>query len=319
MANAKELQNRIKSVKDTMKITKAMYMMSSMKVQKAKQKLSATEPYFFTLQQEIADILLHFPDMQHVFFDNRESDEAETIKKKAVIVFSGDKGMAGGYHHNLYSEAERYIKESEDCRVYALGEVGRRYLKMKGYRVDETFRFSVTNPSIHRARYIAETLMDAYLNDEIDEVTVVYTRMVNTMNMKVDRMRLLPLETHDFMRKEIVERVTKGSATKADLDKADEWYLFEPSPKNILEKLARNYVTGSIYGALVEAYASEENSRTMAMKSATDAADKILTELSMEYNQVRQAAITQEITEVVGGAKALLKKKQQQLLQGKAG
>ena len=319
MANAKELQNRIKSVKDTMKITKAMYMMSSMKVQKAKMKLSATEPYFFTLQKEIADMLLHFPEMQHIFFDNREKDVEEKDKKRAVIVFSGDKGMAGGYHHNLYGEAERKIKEVKNCKVYALGEVGRRYLRSKGYTVSETFKFSVTNPSIHRARYIAETLMEDYLNEEIDEVIVIYTKMVNSMNMKVESMKLLPLETREFMRKEILDRVSEGTAPRADLDKADEWYLFEPSPKDILGKLAKNYVTGSIYGALVESYASEENSRTLAMRAATDAADKILAELTKEYNGVRQAAITQEITEVVGGAKALLKKKQQQLMQGKAG
>ena len=109
MANAREISTRIKSIQDTMKITKAMYMMSSMKLRKARQKLESTEPYFYGLQEQIADILLHFPDMQHLFFDNRGKDLQETSKRRAFIVITGDKGMAGAYNHNVLKEAQKMV------------------------------------------------------------------------------------------------------------------------------------------------------------------------------------------------------------------
>ena len=120
MANTKEIQSRINSIHDTMKITKAMYMMSSVKLRKARQKLEDTEPYFYGLQDQIKSILYHFPTMQHLFFDNRNSDMHEQIKKKAFIVISGDKGMAGAYNHNVLKEAKRLCDESQEYKIFAV-------------------------------------------------------------------------------------------------------------------------------------------------------------------------------------------------------
>ena len=125
MANTKEIQARISSIHDTMKITKAMYMMSSVKLRKAKQKLENTEPYFYGLQDQIRSILFHFPTMQHLFFDNRNVDIHESVKKKAFIVISGDKGMAGAYNHNVLKEAKRLCDEAEQYKIFAIGETGR--------------------------------------------------------------------------------------------------------------------------------------------------------------------------------------------------
>ena len=148
MANAKEISNRIKSIQDTMKITKAMYMMSSMKLRKARQKLDDTEPYFYGLQEQISDILLHFPDMQHLYFDNRGKDLNETVKKKAFVVITGDKGMAGAYNHNVLKEASALIDQAEKYRLLVVGEIGRQYFASQGYHLDDTFRYSADRKSV---------------------------------------------------------------------------------------------------------------------------------------------------------------------------
>lgn len=301
MANTKELQNRIKSIQDTMKITKAMYMMSSMKLRKAKQKLNDTEPYFRGLQDQIRDILLHFPDMEHLYFDNRPEDRKEEVKRKAFVVITGDKGMAGAYNHNVLKEAKKLIDKAEVYKLMVVGEVGRHFFKNQGYELEPNFVFSANNPSIHRSRVITEYIIDMYNRELIDEVYVLYTEMINSMKSEVHVERVMPLMTRDFVEQELIE---KKRADKINND----WYTIYPSPKKVLGKLAYNYVTGYIYGVLVEGTASEENARMMAMKSATDNAESMLSDLSVEYNRVRQAAITQEITEVIGGAKALKNK-----------
>ena len=186
MANTKEIQSRINSIHDTMKITKAMYMMSSVKLRKARQKLEDTEPYFYGLQDQIKSILYHFPTMQHLFFDNRNSDMHEQIKKKAFIVISGDKGMAGAYNHNVLKEAKRLCDESQEYKIFAIGETGRQYFTSLGYNVEESFRFSANNPSVHRARVITEDIVERYKEEEMDEVYIVYTRMERGMKEEVE-------------------------------------------------------------------------------------------------------------------------------------
>lgn len=317
MASINEIQNRMKSIQDTMKITKAMYMMSSMKLRKAKQKLEDTEPYFYGLQEQIANILYHFPDMENRYFDNRNQDRMETVKKKGIIVMTGDKGMAGAYNHNLVKEAQRLCDESECYRLFVVGEVGRQYFKSQGYPVEEEFRFSTNRPSVHRARVITELIVELCKQDELDEVYVIYTRMINSMKEEVEIQQLLPLKTHEFLKQEKLEQLKKRqvmhneSLYEKDEEKGidDGDFFIYPSPKKVLDSLVYNYVTGFLYGALVEASASEENARMLAMQAATDNAQEMLHDLSIQYNRVRQAAITQEITEVIGGAKALKRKR----------
>lgn len=315
MANAKEIQNRIDSIRDTMKITRAMYMMSSMKLRKAKQKLENTEPYFTSLQEQIKDILYHYPDMQHLYFDNRNKDMTETVKKKGFVIVTGDKGMAGAYNLNVLKKARELIDQAEDYRLFVVGELGRQFFKSQGYPVEEKFVYSANNPSIHRARMMTEYIIDLYQKEELDEVYIILTRMVNSLSEEAEIHRLLPLQTHKFLEEEMLEKIQneEGGIDQNEARKLhDDWYLIYPSPTEVLEKLVYNYVTGFFYGALVEASACEENARMLAMQSATNNAEAMLHDLSIEYNRVRQAAITQEITEVIGGAKALKKKKQKQ-------
>ena len=314
MPNTKELQNRIGSIRDTMKITNAMYMISSMKLRKARTKLENTEPYFLGLQTEISNILLHFPDTVDRYFDNADDEEdGKRERHKGYIIVVGDKGMAGAYNHNVIREALLHIQP--DDHLFVVGEVGRHELSASGYDVDPEFLFSATNPTMHRARLIAENIVELYKEKKLDEVHLIYTHMVNTMKSEVRMERLLPLKTHTFLKEELIQKamLEQGVETREQIEReAEDWYLIYPSPHKVLESLVYNYITGYIYGVLVEGSASEENARMMAMQAATDNAKEMLGELSMQYNRARQAAITQEITEVIAGAKALKKKKKKQ-------
>lgn len=285
-----------------MKITKAMYMVSSMKVQKAKKKLAETLPFFDGLQKQIREVLLHFPEMHHLYFDNRIEDERELVKRKIYIVITGDKGMAGPYNLNVIKAAREKFSEDEDYRIYCVGETGRHVFMAEKLPVSVDFRMSSNNPSIHRARVMCEMLTDKYKNEEVDEIHVIYTRMRNSVTSEVRTEQLLPLRTSRFLSDQVKK------AAQGEIVDASEMEIF-PSPEDVLETLVRNIITGFLYGAMVESQASEESARMMSMKTATDNADAMLSELSRQYNQFRQAAITQEITEVVGGAKALQKKK----------
>ena len=301
LANATEIQNRIRSIRDTMKITKAMYTVSSMKVSKAKQSLEETMPFFSAVRKQIKDTLYDFPSIRNLYFDNRLKDEQELVKKRGFVVVTGDKGMAGAYNLNILKEARKQFASSEDYRVFPVGEVGWHTLTLEGYPVAADFHMPSSDPGIYRVRAIAEYLLEAYREESLDEVYIIYTHMVNSLTEEVRVKKVLPLPTHEFLAE---RRKEKG------IPEEERWMIIEPSPETVLENLARNYVTGYLYGALTESFAAEESARMLAMQTATNNAEQMLSELSVQFNRLRQAAITQEITEVIGGAKALRHKKQ---------
>lgn len=290
MASIKEIRSRMDSIRDTMKITNAMYMISSAKLKKAKKMLDDTEPYFVTLQSEMERILRHIPELKSPYFEQRE------VKTKGFIVVTADKGMAGAYNHNILKLTEEMMAQSDDSRLYVLGELGRHYFEQKKVNIDEQFHYTVQNPSLSRARNVAEKIIDDYLEHRVDEVWLIYTRMINSMTAEPRAIQLLPLKRSDFH-------------FDIPLDVHIENLMMKPSPEAVMHKIVPNYVIGYIYGALVESFASEQNSRLLAMQAATDSASKMLGELDMIYNRARQAAITQEITEVIGGVRAQKKKK----------
>ncbi len=291
MASAREIQSRIKSVRDTMKITNAMYMISSSKMKKAKKILEDTEPYFYNMQAAIARILRHVPDLQHPFFSARHLIPREE-RKIAAIVVTGDKGMAGAYNHNITRMTDEFMKEPGRHKLYVLGMVGRQYYGRRMADVDESFRYTVQKPTMHRARLISDEIVRAFLERELDEVHIIYTQMQNAALMEPVNMQLLPLKKTNFTSSELVAGMMQ-----------EEIEMF-PSADAVLDTIIPNYLTGVIYGCLVEAYASENNARMTAMQSSTESAKKMLADLSVQFNRARQAAITQEITEVIGGAKA---------------
>ena len=296
MASAKEIQSRMKSIQDTMKITSAMYMISSSKLKKAKKTLADTEPYFYSLQSAIGRVLRHMDDTEHRYFNERPEIEPQD-RKIGYIVVSADKGLAGAYNHNVFRIAEECMEKNSRCQLFVLGEVGRQYFYKKDVDVDTNFRFTVQMPTMHRARVISEKMIAMYLEGQLDEVHIIYTRMVNAATMVAEKKQLLPLKKMAF-------------ATQAQLlaDMHQEEIEMVPSADEVLNSIVPNYLRGMIYGCLVESYASEHNSRMMAMDAATSSAKDMLKDLSIKYNRVRQAAITQEITEVISGAKAQKKK-----------
>ncbi len=295
MANAKEIQTRIKSIQDTMKITNAMYMISSSKMKKAKKILEETEPYFYNMQAAIARILRHVPDIQHPFFSERHLVPKEQ-RKIGTIVITGDKGMAGAYNHNVQKMTEEFLETPGLHKLYVLGVVGRQYFGKKKVDMDGSFRYTVQKPTMHRARLIADEVVRAFIERELDEVRIIFTQMQSAVSMETMNMQLLPLRKANFQPKEI------------PVDIYQEELEFSPSADVVLDTMIPDYITGLIYGCLVEAYASENNARMMAMQSSTDSAGEMLKDLSVQYNRARQAAITQEITEVIGGAKAQKRK-----------
>ncbi len=295
MANIREIQSRINSVRDTMKITNAMYMISSSKLTQAKKKLADTEPYFYGLQGEISRILRHLPELRHRFFDQREKIPKEERKIGSIVV-TADKGLAGAYNHNIVKLEEEILAKPGKHRLFVVGELGRHYFAKRGVEIDTNFQYTVQKPTMHRARDISSVLIDQFLDGDLDEVYIVYTRMENSVQADAEIMKLLPLERADF------------KVMKMPLNMHREEIELYPSAEHVMDSIVPNYVNGMIYGALVEAYASEHNARMMAMKSATDSADSLIKELSIVYNRARQAAITQEITEVCGGARAQQRK-----------
>lgn len=296
MANAREIQSRMKSIKDTMKITNAMYMISSSKLSKARTDLKNTEPYFFTMQDALAKILMESPDAGNRFFDQR-SDLAPEDRKKGYIVVTADKGMAGAYNHNVIKIAEEATHTGENenhNKLFVVGEVGRRYFETKNIPVDIDFKYTAQNPNMNRARYIAEQVTELFVSGELDEVYIIYTKMINSLNVQAECHQLLPLEQEQIS----VHRDRKYYDQVA----------FLPSPDEVFEHIVPNYVAGFVYGVLVESYCSEHNARMTAMQTATNAAKDMLNQLTIDYNRARQSAITQEITEVIAGAKAQKKK-----------
>jgi len=297
MANAREIQSRMKSIQDTMKITNAMYMISSSKLKKAKKNLADTEPYFYSIQSAIIRILRHCPDIDNAYFDARPEVKPED-RKIGYIVVTADKGLVGSYNHNIIKLAQEQLDKGGNNKLFVLGMLGHQYFKKKKIEIAEAFYYTVQKPTMNRARNISERIVDLYNNGELDEVHIIYTRMKGGIQSEAEVVQLLPLRQKEL--------------SKAPVDVPVEQMAFLPSPEEVINNIAPNYVTGFIYGALVESYASEHSQRMMAMEAATKSAKDMLHELSIEFNRVRQAAITQEITEVVGGAKAQQSKRKKQ-------
>lgn len=290
MANMREIRTRIRSIEDIMKITNAMYLISSSKIKKARKSLLATVPYFEKLQDTINDILLRAPHIHQVYFNRREEISTEN-RKKGYLVITADKGMAGSYNHNVIKRAEEEMKNSSNNFLFVVGQVGRRHFIKSGVTVDCEFLYTAQDPNMYRARCITDTLLELFEQGSLDDVYVVYTKMVTPMRAEVQFQKILPLERRKF------ERRAAGYQHAS----------FVPSPEIVMDQLVPNYVKGLIFGILIEAYSCEQNARMTAMEAATRSAKDMLKELDLLYNRARQAAITQEITEVVSGAKSLKK------------
>ncbi len=308
MATIKEIRDRINSVNDTRKITNAMYLISSTKLRKARKMLTDTEPFFFSTQAMISRIVRHLPQgVENIFLETR-LDIPEKERRKGYIIFTDDKGLAGAYNHNVLKLAEEHIlNDGDNWKLFVIGEVGRFHFLSKNMAIEESFMFTSQNPTLHRARKIAAEILERYYDREVDEFYVIFTTVHGTV-CETRFEKLLPLGIITDIQ---IEKERRTSGVRRDE------FKMEPNPAAILDNIVPNYVTGFIYGALVEAFCSVQNSRMMAMDSANKNATKMIDMLQRTYNRQRQAMITQEITEVGSGAKALKRskeaKKKQQL------
>lgn len=295
MANMREIRTRINSVQDTMKITNAMYLIASSKLRKARSGRDATDPYFNVLKNTISDILLRTPDTDASLFETeREKEKKSAEKNRIYILISSDKGLAGAYNHDVFRLAESLLEESSRNTLLPVGHMAISYFKNRPQvLIDEEHIYPAAEPTTFRAREIAELVIQQYEDGLVDEVYVVYTNMIDSLRYEPDVFRVLPLSKGMF----------RKNGEEQSEQKARE-LVFEPSPEVVLRHIIPNYVKGLIYGAMVESYACEQNARMTAMDNATTNAKDMIRDLSLEYNRVRQAAITQEITEIVNGAES---------------
>lgn len=289
MAGMKEVREHIKSVEETLKITNAMYLIASSSLRKARKQLEDTLPYFEKISSTISDILHHSPDIHHAYFDQRADKAGQQV---GYIVITGDKGLAGAYNHNVLKLAEESMCAQRAPTLFVIGQMGRAYFSGKGIPIDGEFLYTAQDPTMARAREIGNTFVDLFLNGQLDEVWIVYTKMVNPLRLEPVCTKLLPLERDLFpWQRRPSEHYTNTVA-----------YL--PSESVVLDQIVPGYLKGMIFGALVESYCSEQNARMTAMDSATENAKKLLKDLNLTYNRARQSAITQEISEIVGGVAA---------------
>ncbi len=291
MANMREIKTRINSVNEIMKITNAMYLISSSKLKKARKQLEATEPYFMGLQSTMRDILEHTPEFEHIYFDKRP-EIPESERKISYIVFTSDKGLAGSFNHTMVKMAEEEMNKHKNTSLFVVGQYGRAYFTGKKIMIDGEFLYTAQDPNFYRARSMAESMIELFKHGYTDEVRVIFTGMINPVKYAPQVLKLLPLERETF----------KHAPDEYKYGEAD----FTPSPQKVMDYLVPSYIRGLLYGVMVESFSSEQNARMTAMDAATASAKEMIRDLSLIYNRARQAAITQEITEVVSGANGIL-------------
>ena len=285
MPSSKLLKERIESIQDTMKITNAMYLISSSKLRKARQNYQNVLPYFTRMRDTISRVVPHLPDEPvHPFFHEREKEDPI----RAYVVLTADKGMAGAYNQNLLKFLKEQCGSDPNARFYVIGQTGYRALLHKDPRLVEEFHYGATAPTLQRARDITVDAIDDFKSGKLDEIYLIYTKIQNALTSEPVMERLLPLD------REHLKPAPKGLG-----DPRGEVEMF-PDAKTVFEQTAPIYMHG-----MTESFCAEQSARMTAMDSATKSANDMIHELQLEYNRTRQGSITQEITEIIGGAAAV--------------
>lgn len=299
MAGTKELKTHIESVGETRKITNAMYLIASTKLRRARQELDQTRPYFEALRGEIRRIFRTAYNVDSRFFYPMGSD-APLKGTYGCLLITADKGLAGAYNQNAIRVAQELLERHPDTKLFVVGEYGRRFFDQRKIPIEHSFLYTAQNPTMARAREISALLLDGFENDRLDKIYVVYTDMGNGMDFQARCTRVLPFHRTHFADS---ARIEPPVTTPVE---------FLPSVQAVLDSMMPSYVSGFIYSALIDSFCCEQQARMTAMDSANQNAEKLLGELSLEFNRVRQSAITQEITEVSAGARAQRKKHQKE-------
>jgi F-type H+-transporting ATPase subunit gamma len=285
------IKRRISSVKSTQKITSAMELIASSRIIRAQQRVEAARPYAEEMRQLMASVSANAGNVDHPLLQER--DEAGSV---GTIVVTADRGLAGAYNSNVIRAAERDLREQDaDPKLFLVGKKGVTYFRFRGYDFEDSWMGFSEQPRIENAREVARTVSESFGDGEVDQVKLAFTRFESALTQRPTVIQLLPLPREEL---EELEQERDKEEHRAQ-------YVFEPAPEEILNYLLPRYVEGLIYQGMLEAAASEHAARRRAMKAATDNADELIETLTRNYNQARQAEITTEIMEVVGGAEAL--------------
>jgi F-type H+-transporting ATPase subunit gamma len=293
MANLRDVRLRMRAIKQTLQVTKAMNLISTAKLRKGRRLLEDTEPYFTRIQKSVYDILSGAGGVQSEFLGRKnKGDQYHT----AVVVITSDKGLAGGYNAGIFRYVNELCSQVKNPLLILIGAIGYRYFAGSPYLILENFSFHSKLPDMDDAKEIADYVISQYLWGMFDEVHIVYTHMYSAIKLLPSERQILPLST---------EHIQKGLVEMGAEKRVDLRFEYLPSEEAVLDALAPLYIKGLVYGALVEAYVSEQSARMAAMDEASKSAEDMLAALQINYNRARQASITQEVTEIISGSAAL--------------
>ena len=281
MASLQDIRRRIKSVKSIQQITNAMNMVATSRLRKAKEAAVANKPYADKMAQVVSDIATNAGDFTHPLLEARQEG------KKLILVMASDKGLAGAYASNAFKEAVAGIEDKSNTEIVAVGRKTDAFFRNRDYEVAKSYIGISERPSYDNAKEIAVDLISRFVSGEVKEISMVYTRFVSAISCVPETVQLLPFGN-----------LAGQGGTHAE-------YIYEPDAQSVLGYMLPQYLVTTIYAALLQAAASELSSRMNAMSNATDNAQELIAKLDLHYNKVRQAGITREITEIVGGAEAL--------------
>lgn len=284
MASMRDIKRRKGSIQSTQQITKAMKLVSTVKLQKAKTAAENSRTYFDYMLDTVTSILARSGNLEHPFVKASEGG------RKAVIVITSNRGLAGGYNSNVAKLVEANFSK-EDTVLYVVGRKGKELLQRKGFTVEGDYSEAINHPLYGDAQEMASRVLEDFTSGEIGEIYVAYTAFQNTVVHVPTLLRLLPVELEE-------REPGEDSVPVAPMN-------YEPDEEAVLEMIVPKYVTSIIYGALVAAGASENGARMQAMDSATNNAEEMIQDLSLKYNRARQSSITQELTEIIAGAQAI--------------
>lgn len=291
MASLKEIRAKVASIKSTQKITRAMQMVAASKMRRAQERMQLGRPYADSMRRVVSHLVKASPDYKHPYLVSR------AVNRVGYIVVSSDRGLAGGLNINLFKKLMQHVKQqksqSVETRFAVIGQKGVSFFKTFGGTVIAAETHYGDNPSFEQLSVPVQVMLDAYNRGEIDEIYMVYNEFVNAMTQNPSVQRLLPIAAESLVDETMANREYSWD------------YIYEPTTKELLDGLMGRYVESIVYQGVVENIASEQSARMVAMKAATDNAGNLINELQLVYNKLRQAAITREISEIVGGAAAV--------------
>ena len=286
MASMRDIKRRKSSIQSTQQITKAMKSFSTVKLQKAKNRAEQTDPYFNYMYKTVSSMLARSGNIDHPYLTAGDS------RKKAVVVITSNRGLAGGYNSNIVKLITGSDFDKEDLDIYAVGGKGAEALERRGYHIADLQTEMMEAPTYPDAASLCNRVLDAFTSGEVGEIYLAYTHFKNTVSQEAKLIKLLPVE--------IEPDSEENQASDSNI-----LMNYEPNEEEALDMIIPKYVTSLFYGALVEAVASENGARMQAMDSATSNAEEMISDLSLKYNRARQGSITQELTEIIAGANAI--------------